>query len=259
VIAVVVVPLAILMLVESRTGRNLFSILGAREFTPIRDGKVRCQGPFAHSILAGTFGATLVPLFLALWFKGRNSKLLGIIGSAAATIVTITSTSSGPVISYLAGIVGLIMWPFRRRMRVIRWGLLFGVIVLHIIMKAPVWALIGRLSNITAGTGWHRVDLINAAIIHFDEWWLLGTKYTSHWLADTLKIDPNMIDITNQFIFEGVNEGLLKMILFITIIALCFREIGRALRVMEDQYFSIRIILWSMGASVLSVTVLYTF
>jgi hypothetical protein len=250
VIAVIVVPLAILMLIESTTGRNLFSVFGGvREFSTFREGKFRCQGPFAHPILAGTFGATCVPLFLALWFRGRSGKLLGIIGSAAATIITIISTSSGPVMSYLAGIVGLMMWPFRKRMRVIRWGILSAVIALHIIMKAPVWALIGRLSNITGGTGWHRVELINAAIDHFDEWWLLGTKYTAHWLPDFLPIDPNSADITNEFIKEGVNGGVLKMTLFIIITALCFRAVGRAVQVMEGYPFSKRILVWSLGAT----------
>jgi hypothetical protein len=250
VIAVIVVPLAILMLIENATGRNLFSVFGGvPEFTAIREGKLRCQGPFRHPILAGTFGATLLPLFVGLWFRERSVRLLGIIGIIAATIITVTSSSSGPAMSYLMAVVGLLMWPFRKHMRFIRWGILSAVIALHIIMKAPVWALIGRLSNITGGTGWHRVELINAAIDHFDEWWLLGTKYTAHWLSDSLVIEPNMVDITNQFINEGVNGGVLKLILFITIIVLCFREVGRGLWAMKDQPFPTRIMLWSMGAT----------
>jgi hypothetical protein len=250
IIAIIVTPLIILILIESTTGRNLFSVFGGvPEFTAIRGGKLRCQGPFAHPILAGTFGATLLPLLVGFWFKKTNSRLLGIVGAIAATIIVITSASTGPLMTYLAGITGLVMWRFRKHMRIIRWGMLFVVLSLHIVMKAPVWALIGRVGEIIGGGGWHRVGLIDTAVSHFDEWWLFGTKSTAHWLSETLVNNPNMVDITNQFIRESVDGGLLKVILFIIIIALCFRGIGRTLQVMKEQPFSNRILVWSMGAT----------
>jgi len=50
--------------------------------------------------------------------------------------------------------------------------------------ESPIWFLIGRLSAIIGGTGWARSELIDQAIKHFSEWWLLGTTYTAHWAAD---------------------------------------------------------------------------
>jgi hypothetical protein len=252
VVATLAVPLAFLMLIEGITGRNFFSILGAQEVTPIRDGSVRCQGPFAHSILAGTFGATSLPLFVTLCLRGGSCRLLGIMGSIAATIITVASTSSGPVVSCAAGIIGLTTWRLRKHMRAVRWGLLFGVISLHIIMKAPVWALVGRMSSMTGGTGWHRVHLINAAISNFEEWWLLGTKTTSHWLDYRLPSDSSNVDITSQFILEGVSGGLWELILFIAIIVYCFKTVGDGARAAESKSRGDGILVWSLGAALLS-------
>src|SRR3954470_17948037 len=77
VLAIGVMPLAGLMLLEKSTGRNLFAMFGGvSAITPIRDGVLRCMGPFAHPILAGTFGANLIAFFLSLWGKPFVQKLL---------------------------------------------------------------------------------------------------------------------------------------------------------------------------------------
>jgi hypothetical protein len=249
-LAVLIVPLAIAMLIEKSTGRNVFSVFGVvPEITMVREGHLRCQGPFAHPILAGTFGATLIPLFGGLWFMGRRSRLIAAIGFLSATTIALTPASSGPAMSYIFGILALFLWPLRRRMRLIRWSVVFGLISLHLVMKAPVWYLIARLSDLIGGTGWYRSYLIDRAIFHFSEWWLFGTTYTAHWIKYGASTNPNMVDITNQFILEGVEGGLLKMALFIGIIVVCFRAIGRTLSRMSNQPISAKITLWSMGSA----------
>ncbi|HEY2934572.1 MAG TPA: hypothetical protein VGK99_22780 [Acidobacteriota bacterium] len=239
-LAILIVPLAIAMLIEKTTGTNAFAAFGGvSETTVVRDGRLRCQGPFTHPILAGTFGATLAPLFVGLLWSRR---FIGAIGIISATIITLTSSSSGPVMAYLFGMLCLAMWPLQRHMRAIRWGLLFTVIALHLVMKVPVWFLIARVGAFAASTGWHRAFLIDRAIAHLDEWWLIGTKSTAQW-------GGNLFDVTNQYILEGVDGGLPTMILFIAIIALSFRNLGRALAVIKDELIHERLLLWAMGAS----------
>jgi hypothetical protein len=51
------------VLYESVTGQNVFHILACARIHSIRDGRLRCQGPFSHPILAGVFWATMFPLF----------------------------------------------------------------------------------------------------------------------------------------------------------------------------------------------------
>ena len=38
-------------------------------------------------------------------------------------------------------------------------------------------------------------------------------KRRAHWFVQVLPINPDMIDITNQYISEGVSGGIIKLIL----------------------------------------------
>jgi hypothetical protein len=212
------------MLVEHLTGRNLFSVLGGvSERTIVRDGRLRCQGAFSHPIMAGNFGASIAPLFLAMWLGLPRERIRYTAAFAAATAVTIFSSSSGPLIAYLSAVVGWALWPLRRHMSAIRWGTLAALVVLHFVREKPVWHLIGRLSSITGGTGYHRYALIDAAVNHFGEWWLLGIESTSHWTQ------YHATDITNQYILEGVRGGLATLLAFVALLVIAFRSVGRSL------------------------------
>lgn len=248
-IAFIILPLALEMLVESSTGRNAFAIFGGvPEITVIRGGRLRCQGPFIHPILAGTLGATLIPLYLGGWIRKEKMRLISSLGIISSSIIVVTSSSSGPLTSAIYGIAAMLIWPFRRHMRAIRWGIFFFLASLSIFMKAPIWYLMARLGNIIGGGGWHRSYLIDQAIRYLDEWWIIGTKVTAHWMPYALEQYPTRADITNQYLAEGVNGGLLTMILFILIIVFCFKGIGRALKNNEEESFDIRMTIWSMGA-----------
>ena len=63
--ALIAIVMGITMLNEQRTGTNVFGQLGGMMLAPeVRNGKIRSQGAFLHSIPAGAFGATLVPLLV---------------------------------------------------------------------------------------------------------------------------------------------------------------------------------------------------
>jgi hypothetical protein len=249
-LSIVIIPLAIAMAYEYMTGRNFFALFGGvPEITVIRDNRFRCQGPFRHPILAGTFGATLVPMLLALWFNEKENRTLVSAGIISATTIMVTSASSGPLMAYVSGIVGLLMWRFRSNMRAVRWAILITLISLHVVMKAPVWYLISRIGGIFGGGGWHRSYLIDQAISHIGDWWLLGTSYTADWMPYALTNDPKSADITNQYISEGVKGGLLTMLLFIIVIINCFRIIGLSLKMMDEISLAEKILVWSLGAS----------
>lgn len=250
ILATVMVPLALAILMEADTARNIFSIFGGvPEVTALRDDKLRCQCPFRSPILAGTFGATALPLFVGLWVKDRGNRLFAAAGVVSATIITVASASGGPALSYGFGVIALMLWRFRNHMRKIRWGIFFGLVALHMVMKGPVWYLMSKISDLVGGSGWHRAYLIDTAIQHFGEWWLLGATYTAHWMPYGIPNMPGKADITNQFIGEGVDGGLLSMILFITMIVLCFRQVGKRLRVLTDAPLGVRFTLWSLGAA----------
>jgi hypothetical protein len=245
--SIVILPLAGCMLEEKITGRNMFAVFGGvPALTFVRDGALRCEGPFAHPILAGTFGATLMPLFVGLWQYRRRQRFLTALAIAATAVITVTCASSGPVLSYLAGIGALCLWPLRHSMRKIRWAVVVALIALQAVMKAPVWYLLARIDVFSGSTGYHRAFLIDRAFVNFWGWWLVGTKSTWDWASK----DDHLFDVTNQYILNGANGGLITMILFIAIIVLCFKAIGRTVRT-DDTHNSTREarLLWAFGAA----------
>jgi hypothetical protein len=58
-----------------------------------------------------------------------------------------------------------------------------------------------------------------------------------------------MMDITNQYIWEGVSGGIIKLFLFILIIVKSFKTVGLSIKTIEDKAFSRNILVWSMGIS----------
>lgn len=222
-LAMAAIPVALAMVYEMSTQRNLFSVFGGvPEFTAIREGKLRCQGAFAHPITAGSFSASLLPLFVAAR-KLKGPSLLMYFGIAAATLITISTSSSGPALAYLAGIVGIFFWRFRNRMRQFRWLLVITLVTLHIIMKAPVWALVLKVKLFGASTAYHRYHLFDQFVNRINEWWLMGIKSTAGW-------GYYLFDVTNHFIRIAVDGGLITLVLFISILAACFRTVGLAVK-----------------------------
>lgn len=251
-LAIMIIPLAFLFMIEHMTGKNPFAYLGGVPISPeIRNGRIRCQGPFKHSILAGTFGATALPLFVGLMAYSTRNRAVVTGAILAAIAIIFTSASSGPFMAFLTGLIGLACWYVRGHVRAIRWGIAIFFVALHIYMKDPVWFVIARLSDLLGGGGWYRSALINAAVVHFDEWWLSGTAYTRHWMETGIAANPKMADIVNHYVAQAVSGGLLALVLFIWLIVKCFKSIGSAVR--DEDQFSLpeRFFVWSIGCAVL--------
>jgi hypothetical protein len=166
------------------------------------------MGCFAHSILAGTFGATILPLFVLLWQQGSKNRLIAIVGMVSATVITLASNSSTPVLAYAGGVLALSMWPMRNWTRAIRWAVVITVVCLHIVMKAPVWHLIARIDVSGQSSSYHRFMLVDQCIRHFSDWWLIGVKSTFEWGWD-------MWDTANQYVSICEYSGLIPFILFL--------------------------------------------
>lgn len=243
--ALLVVPLAACMAVEKTSGHNPFAIFGGvPPETIVRAGVLRCQGPFAHPILAGAFGSAILPLFVGLWWQQGSSRLLAFAGIVSSVIITVAAGSSGPVMGALLGLVGICFWPVRQRMRVVRRGIALALLSLHLVMKAPVWFLLARVGVFSGSTGYHRAILIDHAVDNFWEWWLVGTYSTAHW-------GYYMFDITNQYVLIGVEGGLVTLVLFVAIIVRCFGAVGRAVRALESASRDGHRFIWALGASLL--------
>lgn len=249
VFAVIAMVLAVCMTNEQLTHKNVFGYLGGVPLgVTMREGKARAMGAFSVYITAGVFGATLLPLFIWLWSdaKSKSGALLGMVG---ATVMTLTSNSSTPLLAYASGIVGLCFWPLRKHMRAIRWGLVLILVGLHLVMKAPVWALIARIDLTGSSSGFHRYILVDNCIRHFSDWWLIGFKNYNDWGFD-------MWDLSNQYVAYAVTGGLVTLIFFIAIISRSFGKLGTARKCVAGdrghEWF-----LWCLGAALFAHVVAY--
>jgi hypothetical protein len=217
------VILAGFMIREQLTLRNAFGTLGGVQLVPdVREGKVRSQGVFQHALMAGSFAATLLPLFFLLWKSGK-ARLIAVLGVMGCTIMTITSQSSTPLLAYIAGVLAVLLWPIRKHMKKLRWGLVIALLGLAMVMKAPVWFLIAHIDLTGGSSGYHRAELIDQFIRHFSDWWLIGTTNAGTWGYD-------LWDTQNQYVNVGESGGLAAFVFFIVMICRCYQRIGNARR-----------------------------
>ena len=251
--AFLLVPFSLLMLQEALTGRNFFAFMGEVPETPVyRDGYFRCQGSFRHAITAGTLGATFIPIFIGLLVK-KNDHLWGFLGTAACLIIVITSHSSGPLMATIVAFAAWSCWFIRRHTKWIKLIIICLILLIHFMMKAPVWYIFDRISGIIGGDGWHRSNLIDKFIKSFDEWWMVGMpmEKTVNWAATVTKFGT--ADLTNHYVSLGINGGLISLVIFLVMLMATFRLIGLALqslRIGTSRQSSFAPLLWGVGGSV---------
>jgi hypothetical protein len=240
-LAVVCVIQGACMINEQITRLNVFGYLGGVPLAvTIRDGKIRSEG-LMGCIYAGVFGGVLIPWFLWLWTAGK-SRMLACAGLAGATAMAITSNASTSLMALAGSLVGLAFWPLRKQMRLVRWGLALTLVTLHLVMKAPVWALIARIDLTGSSSGDHRYKLMDNCIRHFSDWWLLGYRYYNAWGWD-------MWDLCNQFVVIALTGGLVTLIFYIAIFKRSFAAIGTARKQVNGDRGR-EWLLWCLGADV---------
>jgi hypothetical protein len=250
-IALILAPIMVEMMFEKLTGKNLFSVFGGvPDNVLLREGKLRAQGPFRHPILAGTVGASSIPLFVGII---KQSRIVGIIGIIAGVGITVACASSGPLMTLLTGTFGLILWRWNHFVRLLRYSSAIIYIILMVLMTRPPYYLISKIDLSGGSTGWHRSYLIERTILYFEEWWLFGCDETRHWMPlQGFASDAYHTDITNYYIGFAVTGGLFAMLLVIWMMGCAFRWVGRihdeSLQIAPDQSFMI----WCFGASLFS-------
>jgi hypothetical protein len=247
------IPVAGLFLCESITHVNPLGALGLGSRTISFDhGRFRAKGAFAHPIIAGVFWATLIPLMGARLWKPRASKSLSIAAIVSALIIVLTCQSSTALFGVPATILGAAIFFVRKHMRLLRRGLVVLCIALELVMDKHIWHLWHRVGQFGIGgsTGYHRYRLIDAFVNRFDEWALLGTRGTAHW-------GFWLQDITNTFVAQGVNGGLLTLILFIALFVYAYKQVGWILRATARSR-SLTIYAWALGVTIFTQNITMT-
>jgi hypothetical protein len=241
-------PVALFFLIEWMTGRNVFAVLGGvREVTHVRGGRLRCQGAFAHPILAGCFWAALLPMMAALWWRDAAGRVLAVIGCFFALMIIVCCSSSTPLMSVIFVIFAACLFPIRHWMKWVFAGAVVTTVLLDLIMNKPVYHLLGRINVFSSSTGWHRFNVIDQAVRHFDEWWEMGIVNTIHW---------GVTDITNQYVLTGLRGGLLTMLLFMLGIGLAYVMVGRTWRFVQHDRYRLAMA-WALGVALFAHTVTF--
>jgi hypothetical protein len=245
---IVLVPMGLLIFFEKITAHNPYAtILAGMEIESlVREGKVRAQGVFSHPILAGTAGAGSAIFLIALWRQHRRWAIAGVV---ACLLILFSCASSGPLMMLIAGLAALGLWRWRLKVGLIRTIAICAIIGLHLVMKAPVWYLMSRVDLAGGSTGWHRAELITQAIDHFNEWWLIGTDYTRHWMPYGVNWSGDQADITNYYLKMGVIAGFPLVLLFIAILFKTFQMLGRRMAALRKAKEPSEFILWCMGSA----------
>ena len=249
-LAVMLVPYVALLMVERTTGNSPFAAVGGWARIDLYDVRVRCVGSFKHPALLGSFGASFFPLFLALsiWPKTRP---IGFLGSGACLAVVLLAHAGGPVSMLLVGIGGWLLWPLRRDTRRIRYWILTGLCLSSIAMRGPPWWLMEKASRVfgLGGDGWHRAEVVNIAVDHISQWWLIGMPLalTHDWFPYRI---GGAADITNYYVAIGLDSGLFGIVLFIVLLTRAYRQTGYAIAgSISSENGSAALMAWAVGVT----------
>jgi hypothetical protein len=230
--------------VEVATKKNVFGTFGYVPLDPVvRAGRIRAQAAFADPITAGVFWATLMPLMVAMAWRGRKARWEMVLGLIVSTTIIICCASSTPILGIVFGMIGACMFPLRRGMRWIRWGLLIGFCLFQLLSDKPAWRLLANIDIVGGSTGYYRYELVDQAVKHIDEWWQMGGK------IDTTTWSPELIDDTNYFLVLGLQGGMPLLVVFLMVLALAFGAVGRMWRRAGTNRPDV-IAAWALGVAI---------
>jgi hypothetical protein len=244
-------PYALMVLFESWTHHDVFSFIGAGIGSWMRGDRFRCVGSFRNPDLLGSLGACFLPLYIGMACIKAQRKL-ACIGIVLCLLIVWASNSGGPLCATAVGLIGWGFWRLRMQMRKVRWAMAAAIAALVMVMKAPIWYLLARVSDITGGDGWHRAYLLDVSFQHLGLWWLAGMNIleTADWFPDGALTSTGAADITNQFLSFGLTAGLGAMALLILLLARAFSDLGKALAVVRShsqETSDNEFLLWGLG------------
>jgi len=260
-VAVAVVPLAVVGMVESYTGWQSFNVLKAYcpwhhavepELNP-RSGFYRAVGPFNHSIAYGVSLATLVPLIYCLRYEKDRWGKFWYLFLTVVVLGVLSSMSSGPLTMLGAVILCLALERFKYLTKPLLIAFAFSCVVVQIASNRSFYRVFVSYVNPLGGAGWHRAKIIDLAIEHFDEWWLLG--YGGRDPGWGASLGMTWTDITNHYVVTGVENGLLGIIAICGMLATALYMIIRLYRSEHDH--ARRSCYWAFGSSVVAMAIAF--
>jgi hypothetical protein len=113
--------------------------------------------------------------------------------------------------------------------------------------------VVATYANPLGGTGWHRARLIDLAIEHFNEWWLMGYGERDPGWGDEL--GNSWTDITNQYIIAGVQCGIAGVIVLVGYLVVSLRTIMQCYKIEKD--YAAKSIFWALGSLIIGFMIAF--
>ena len=241
----IAIPVGLALANEKLTGRNVFHFLGGvPEFTIIREGKLRAQAAFPHSIIAGCWLAASIPLILTLRYLRRGSQMTSILvllGCLVCCVGVFGTASSTPIGGLLAAILAIVVFPMRAHLKSFRLAAVFVGIALHLAAGRGLHGVLyTQFTFVSGSTGYHRYKMVQGCIDHVSEWFFFGSNSTYHW-------GWGLDDIMHEYILAAIRGGMLGLGLLIYILYKCFSNAGKLMAVPDKRYL---IVGYLFGASI---------
>ncbi|HUX50276.1 MAG TPA: hypothetical protein VMW73_05725 [Spirochaetia bacterium] len=249
-LAGVSIVIVLLFLYEYRTGVNPMNVFGGVPATSdIRGGRIRIQGPYPHSILAGAYWAAALPLFIGYRLREGLRVPVMYLAAFASLVVVVLSASSTPIASAAFGVAGAVLYYQRRSLTALKLSLLLTLLVIALVMHHPIWFLLARVDLVGGSTGYYRYLLVDSFLRHWSDWCLIGIRDTFQWGEGYGLAAVGLRDLANQFVYEGTRGGAASLLLFVSAIVTSLGYIGVVTRsaVANDE----RRYAWSVGVSLL--------
>lgn len=256
-IGVALVPLALLGVIEALTGwQPYFPLMQYCPWKPTvninpRSGLFRAIGPFGHPIMFGAAFVLFLPFIYCLRHEHNYWRTLAYLLCGIAIIGALSSMSSGPLMMVLIIIGCLALERFKQWVKPIFIFLVVSCIVIEIISNRTIYHVITSYANPIGGSGWHRAKLIDLAIEHFGEWWLVGYGGLDPGWGQSL--GGTWTDITNEYITAGVKHGILGVITLVGVLATAMYMLVRLHNSAKDPV--LRSWYWALGSIIVMLII----
>jgi hypothetical protein len=132
-------------------------------------------------------------------------------------------------------------------------GLVILILLAAVVSNRPIHHVLFSYINPLGGAGWHRAKLIDLAIEHFDEWYLLGYGERDPGWGEYL--GAGHTDVTNEFIFTGIRYGIWGVIALCCMLTIAMRRVLFLHKFSKDP--KIKSLAWAWGTMLIGIALTF--
>lgn len=214
-----------------------------------RHGFMRAIGSFGHPIMFGMSFGIFCPLIFALRHSKNGWRYMAYVFTAMAILGAMSSMSNGGWVMIILVIFCLFLERAKHFVKPLIWLFTGFCIFTQIASNRNFYHVLASYAALLSGSGWHRARLIDCAIEHFYEWYLVGYKGEDPGWGENLGM--GMTDITNEFILAGVKFGVLGVITLCGIFIVAFQQLIFSYKSSSDPVF--RSWIWATGTLLIAL------